>query len=146
MGKCLIVISQRSVFLGTSFFSHCYSITGKITVRKMNLHSSTKSADYLILYIFEKTLWYLCKSECHKYVSLFSEICVKLFNGILIELFDRYNIVLYRIYFSGHPVYIIYRINKRRIAILCSKNRISAHIVQPIRDAWILIWQIRKNW
>lgn len=113
---------------------------------KNNLHSSTKSADYLILYIFEKT-WYLCKSECYKYVSeLFSEICVKLFNGILIELFDRYNTVLYRIYFSGHPVYIIYRINKRRIAILCSKNRISAHIVQPIRDAWILIWQIRKNW
>lgn len=98
------------------------------------------------MHIFEKN-YNIYTSSSHKYVSkLFPEICVKLFNGILIELFDRYNTVLYRIYFSGHPVYIICRINERRIAILCSKNRISAYIVQPVRDAWILIWQIRKNW
>lgn len=66
---------------------------------------------------------------------LFSEICVKLFNGILIELFDRYNTVLYRIYFSGHPVYIICCINEWRIAILCSKNRVGAYIYySTIRD------------
>lgn len=64
----------------------------------------------MTIYFRKKKLYDIHTSPSHKYVSkLFPEICVKLyiFNGILIELFNRYNTVLYRIYFSGHPVYII---------------------------------------